>query len=113
MVAYMWMVRLLLIYSVSTGVSGRETPVGSFSVLEKKKSYASNNYGNIKDASGKIIKYNADATKDEIPEGAVDRISYAQLDALDLGWGRNAYWQGEGREALIAWLYTHTWQYGC
>jgi len=56
-------------WPVSTGVSGRETPTGTYSVIEKKKSYASNLYGNIKDANGKTVKYNADMSKDVVPEG--------------------------------------------
>lgn len=58
-------------WPVSTGVEGRETPTGSYTVIEKKKDYASNLYGNIKDAKGKVVKYNADITKDEVPEGGV------------------------------------------
>ncbi len=58
-------------WPVSTGVDGRETPTGSYSVIEKKKEYASNLYGNIKDANGKTIKRNADITKDQVPEGGV------------------------------------------
>lgn len=56
-------------WPVSTGVSGRETPTGSYVVLEKKKDYASNLYGNIKDANGRTVKRNADITKDPVPEG--------------------------------------------
>lgn len=58
-------------WPVSTGVSGRETPTGSYKVIEKKKDYASNLYGNIKDAKGKLVKRNADITKDPVPEGGV------------------------------------------
>lgn len=58
-------------WPVSTGVSGRETPTGSYKIIEKKKEYASNLYGNIKDANGKLVKHNADITKDPIPEGCV------------------------------------------
>lgn len=56
-------------WPVSTGVDGRETPTGSYSVIEKKKDYASNLYGNIKDANGRTVKRNADITKDPVPEG--------------------------------------------
>ncbi|MBR2126584.1 MAG: L,D-transpeptidase family protein [Akkermansia sp.] len=56
-------------WPVSTGVAGRETPTGSYTIIEKKKNYASNLYGNIKNAAGKTVKRNADATKDSIPEG--------------------------------------------
>ncbi|MBR5886572.1 MAG: L,D-transpeptidase family protein [Akkermansia sp.] len=56
-------------WPVSTGVAGRETPTGAYSVIEKKKDHASNLYGNIKDADGKTVKVNADVTKDPVPEG--------------------------------------------
>lgn len=56
-------------WPVSTGVAGRETPTGSYTIIEKKKDYASNLYGNIKNAAGRTVKRNADATKDAIPEG--------------------------------------------
>lgn len=53
----------------SLGVEDLETPTGSYVVLEKKKDYASNLYGNIKDANGRTVKRNADITKDPVPEG--------------------------------------------
>lgn len=56
-------------WPVSTGVSGHETPTGSYTIQEKKKSYSSSSYGKIKNAEGKIIKYNADAARDAVPEG--------------------------------------------
>lgn len=56
-------------WPVSTGVSGHPTKTGSFSVLEKKVSYSSNLYGNIKDAKGKTVRYNATSTKHTVPEG--------------------------------------------
>ena len=58
-------------WPVSTGVEGRETPTGSYTIIEKKKDYASNLYGNIKDAKGRTVKRNADITKDSVPEGGV------------------------------------------
>lgn len=56
-------------WPVSTGVGGHETPTGSYTIVEKKKEYASNSYGNIKNAEGRVIKRNADISKDEVPEG--------------------------------------------
>lgn len=56
-------------WPVSTGVSGHETPIGSYTIQEKKKVYSSSSYGKIKNAEGKIINYNADAAKDTVPEG--------------------------------------------
>lgn len=56
-------------WPVSTGVSDHPTPTGSFSIMEKKKEYASNRYGKIYDAEGKCVNYNADFFKDPVPEG--------------------------------------------
>lgn len=56
-------------WPVSTGVPGRDTPAGNYRILEKRPQYASNSYGNIYDANGKMVKYNADITKDSVPEG--------------------------------------------
>lgn len=58
-------------WPVSTGVPGRDTPTGNYRILEKKPQYASSSYGNIYDADGKMVKYNADITKDAVPEGGV------------------------------------------
>lgn len=56
-------------WPVSTGVSGHPTRTGKFSILEKKATYASNRYGKIYDATGKCVNYNADFSKDPVPEG--------------------------------------------
>ena len=56
-------------WPVSTGVSSHPTSTGSYRVLEKKLSYASNLYGNIKDAKGRTVRYNATSTKHTVPEG--------------------------------------------
>lgn len=56
-------------WPVSTGIPGRATPTGNYTVIEKKETYASNRYGKIYDAEGNCINRDADAIKDEIPEG--------------------------------------------
>ncbi len=56
-------------WPVSTGIAGRETPTGSFTIQEKKKAYASNRYGKMYDAEGKCVDFDADAFKDTVPEG--------------------------------------------
>lgn len=56
-------------WPVSTGVAKHPTRTGKFSVIEKKATYASNSYGKIYDANGKCVNYNADFTKDVVPEG--------------------------------------------
>jgi lipoprotein-anchoring transpeptidase ErfK/SrfK len=57
-------------YPIASGKSTFPTPPGKYQILEKIKSEKrSNLYGTIYDAEGKIHKSDADATKDEIPEG--------------------------------------------
>ena len=56
-------------WPVSTGVSKYPTPTGKFSIIEKRATYASNNYGKIYDANGRCVNYNADFAKDPVPEG--------------------------------------------
>ena len=56
-------------WPVSTGVSGKETPVGHFRISQKKANHRSNMYGKTYSADGKIIDYNA-SSKDPLAEGA-------------------------------------------
>lgn len=57
-------------YPVATGRSKYPTPKGTFRVLEKIASEKrSNVYGRIFNASGKLVKSNADSRKDKVPEG--------------------------------------------
>lgn len=76
-------------WPVSTGVSSRPTPTGTYRVLEKKPDYASNLYGKIKDANGKTVIYNADATKDVIPEGG-------RFDGSPMPYWQRLTWDGLG-----------------
>jgi lipoprotein-anchoring transpeptidase ErfK/SrfK len=56
-------------YRISTGSSKYRTPTGSYKIMEKIRTKRSNLYGKIKDADGKIVKTNADARTDTVPEG--------------------------------------------
>lgn len=56
-------------YRVSTGSSSHKTPAGSYKIIEKIKDKRSNLYGKMLDASGDVVKSNADARTDTIPEG--------------------------------------------
>lgn len=56
-------------WPVSTGIPGRETPAGNYSVLEKKEDYASNRYGKMYNAEGKCINSDADIFTQAVPEG--------------------------------------------
>lgn len=56
-------------YPISSGRSSHPTPPGEYEILEKKRSKRSNAYGIIYDAEGNIVNGDADARKDEVPEG--------------------------------------------
>mgnify|MGYP001820951156 CR=1 FL=1 len=56
-------------YPVSTGRSSHPTPPGTYEILEKEKDKSSNAYGKIYDGEGKVVVYDADSRKDEVPEG--------------------------------------------
>jgi len=56
-------------YRVSTGRSSHKTPSGSYTIIEKIKDKRSNLYGDMLNASGAVVKSNADKRKDQVPEG--------------------------------------------
>ena len=56
-------------YPICSGTKSRPTPPGDYKILEKIVDKSSNTYGKIYDAEGNMINGDADATKDEIPEG--------------------------------------------
>ncbi len=56
-------------YRVSTGRSTHKTPIGDYRITEKIKDKRSNLYGKILNASGGVVKSNADSRKDKAPEG--------------------------------------------
>jgi len=56
-------------YPITSGKGSHPTPKGEFSVTEKLVKKSSNKYGTIYDAEGKSVKYPADITKHEVPEG--------------------------------------------
>lgn len=55
---------------VATGLPGRSTPVGSYSITEKTVNKESNLYGQIIAADGTVLVSAADSRKDTAPEGA-------------------------------------------
>ncbi len=57
-------------WPVSTGVEGRATTPGQYTVLEKKKDHASRRFGVIKDGSGRTLVGDADSRKHKVPAGA-------------------------------------------
>lgn len=58
-------------WPVSTGVEGRATTVGEYTVLEKKKQHASGRFGVIKDAAGNIVESEADSRVHTMQPGQV------------------------------------------
>lgn len=56
-------------FPISTGVASYPTKTGKYKIIGKKEKHNSNLYGNIYDADGKMVRYNADMTKDTVPEG--------------------------------------------
>ena len=54
---------------VATGIRGRATPTGDYTVLEKKVKKSSNLWGKMYDAEGKVINSDADTRVDTVPEG--------------------------------------------
>ncbi len=61
---------LAMDYPVATGRSKYPTPTGTFKVLERnRKEKRSNTYGRIYNASGGLVKSNADTRKDKVPPG--------------------------------------------
>jgi lipoprotein-anchoring transpeptidase ErfK/SrfK len=55
-------------YPVATGTSSHPTPSGDFEILEKIVDKRSNAYGRVLDASGNVVKSNAD-NDDTVPPG--------------------------------------------
>lgn len=54
--------------AISSGTEGRNTPPGTYKILEKKQEHYSSKYGHVEDASGRII--NDDATpRSPVPPG--------------------------------------------
>lgn len=56
-------------WPVSTGKAGKETPVGTFRILEKKKKYASSTWGVIVDENDICLVSGADSRVDKVPPG--------------------------------------------
>jgi L,D-transpeptidase catalytic domain len=61
--------QIVMDYPVSTGTESHPTPAGKYSILEKQVDKASNSYGKIYDAEGKLVNGNADIRTDKVPEG--------------------------------------------
>lgn len=64
-------------FPVCTGVKSFPTKKGSYTIISKKENHKSNLYGTIYDANNNGIVWNADTTKDTIPEGG--RFSGASM----------------------------------
>ena len=60
---------LAMDYPISSGRSKYPTPTGNFRIIEKIRDKRSNLYGKIYDASGSLVKSDADSRKDKVPAG--------------------------------------------
>jgi lipoprotein-anchoring transpeptidase ErfK/SrfK len=56
-------------FPVATGKRSHPTPEGSYSIIDKRREYASNLYGKIVDAEGNVVVADADTRTDAVPEG--------------------------------------------
>ncbi len=56
-------------WPVSTGVPGRATATGTFSILEKKKHHKSGRFGVITNSAGKVVVGSADSRRHSVPRG--------------------------------------------
>lgn len=56
-------------WPVSTGIPGRSTPTGKYSIVEKRESYSSNRYGKFYNAKGQCVNSDADVFSGSAPEG--------------------------------------------
>jgi lipoprotein-anchoring transpeptidase ErfK/SrfK len=54
---------------VATGLPGRSTPRGSFSIIEKKADKRSNLYGVMVNSSGEVVNHDADSRRHKVPPG--------------------------------------------
>jgi len=61
--------KIAMDFPVATGRPSYPTPVGDFTVLEKKPKHASNLYGKLYNAEGKVIDSDADTRTMVVPEG--------------------------------------------
>lgn len=61
--------QVVMDYPISSGRSSHPTPRGKFVVLEKIVDKKSGTYGRIYDASGDLVRSDADSRKHTVPEG--------------------------------------------
>ena len=62
--------QLVGISAIATGREGFNTPVGSFKIIQKDKDHVSSRFGDYLDASGAMLKKDADRQTDPLPKGA-------------------------------------------
>ncbi len=58
---------------VSTGREGFSTPAGTFRIIQKNKSHASNLYGDFVDSDGNVVQANVSAHRHKRPPGTIFR----------------------------------------
>lgn len=59
---------LIGVAAISSGIEGRDTPPGNYTILEKVRDKHSTAYGHVEDANGNIVNYDA-TPKSPVPPG--------------------------------------------
>lgn len=59
---------LIGVAAISSGIEGRSTPPGNYTILEKLRDKHSNAYGHVEDANGNIVNHDA-TPKSPVPPG--------------------------------------------
>ncbi|MDO5470991.1 MAG: L,D-transpeptidase, partial [Akkermansia sp.] len=81
--------KVALDWPVSTGKDETPTSRGRFVILEKKQDHASGRFGEILDASGKVIEPDADSRKHSVPPGGrwkgADMPNWMRLTEFGIG----------------------------
>ncbi len=54
---------------ISTGTEGRETPTGTYKILQKNPNHRSNLYGTFNDSAGNVVDDDANFGKEPVPPG--------------------------------------------
>ena len=62
--------QLVGVSAISTGREGFNTPLGSYKIIQKDKDHVSSRFGDYLDASGAMLKKDADREIDPFPKGA-------------------------------------------
>lgn len=56
-------------FPIASGKRSHPTPTGTYTVMDKQRTYRSNLYGKVYDAEGSVVVSDADSRSDAVPEG--------------------------------------------